>query len=470
MQFIPTAGQPELRWRLTALDRPDLTVTWAEQVPAYHRYVLDYSEGWPQPAAENAGKQRWPKDGEAIEYIVHIRNVGRVPSPETDFVCTIAGAPVARAQVKPLALDEETTITVPWTWRDGSHTFIARVDTADELDEISERNNVLEFQTDAYTLRATVEKGCYEKVSQVNNRLGSYSFEDWLRANTVDQMNTIMRESTFDFAPEGARTRVRIGHIVYVDQLDDAARALVPLDATDGGWDYPERSHIEYCNLANTFMWALCHELMHQIGVIDDYQFDLTDKNNLANGQPFRQPDGGMMGGGRSNGRGRTHLADIDIAGLNATYGKRRGYFGEYLFRIPAANTVKPLVDGRPLPPDTPVNVYQKKWDEGEGVDKTGNGTIPAEPIFTGRTDAAGGLALPNRPVRREFTTETGCTLRPNPFGHIDVVGRNGLLLFRAQVGEQWHYAFMDIGHFNVAHARGDTRAATYELPLLPEN
>ncbi|HUU21110.1 MAG TPA: hypothetical protein VM389_01115, partial [Phycisphaerae bacterium] len=39
MRFLPAQGNPAAPWRLTSLDRPDLTVTWAEQVPACHRYL-----------------------------------------------------------------------------------------------------------------------------------------------------------------------------------------------------------------------------------------------------------------------------------------------------------------------------------------------------------------------------------------------------------------------------------------------
>jgi hypothetical protein len=384
MQFVPAADGEVTSWRLTSLDRPDLTVTWAEQVPACHRYELDYSKGWPEPRAGTETLQRWPNDGEAIKYIVHVRNVGRVPSPETDFGCTIDGQELATETVKVLQPDEELTIKVPWTWQTGPHAFEARVDTPNRIDEISERNNLLAFQTDAYTLRATVETGCYEKVGQVNNRLGSFSFEDWLRASTVDQMNEMMEASTYDFAPQGAKTRVRIGRILYTDKLGPAAEQLIPADATDGGWNYPTGSAIEYCNLANTYMWALCHELTHQLGVIDDYQLDLPPEKNAVNRQPFKQPDGGSMGGGRTNGRKGAFFADMDVAGLNATYGKRRGYFGEYLYCVPLENSVTLSIDGRPLAAGTEVGVYQKKFAEGPGVDSTGNGTIPNEPIATG--------------------------------------------------------------------------------------
>ena len=469
VRFVPPDATEPVPWRLTSLERPDLTVTWAEQVPPCHRYIVDYTNPWPLVKDEDKKLKRWPAAGESVVYKVHVRNVGRVKSDATDLVCTVDGQPLShKTEVKALDPQEELIVDVPWQWQSGAHQFEARVDTKDKLDEISKKNNLLAFQTDAYTLRATVEKGCYDKVSQVNNRLGSFSFEDWLRANTVDHMNWMFRNSTYDFAPQGTKARVRIGTIVYVDKLNDDARKLVPVDATDGGWDYPEGSYIEYCNLANTYMWALCHELTHQVGVIDNYQMDLPAQNNAVNGKPFTQPDGGSMGGGRTNGRGGTHLADMDIAGLNATYGHRRGFFGEYLYQVPERNTLTLLVDGKPAA-NVEVKVYQKKWDEGAGRDGTGNGTIPNTPIMTGRADAAGKYTPENRPVLHEFTTETGCTLHPNPFGHIDVVGRNGVLMYRVSVGDKWYYAFMDIGQFNVEYAHSHTKDAQYEVKLQPE-
>jgi len=112
----------------------------------------------------------------------------------------------------------------------------------------------------------------------------------------------------------------------------------------------------------------------------------------------------------------------MDIAGFEATYGKRRGYFGEYLWCAPDKNTVRLILNDKPVA-STEISVYQKKWDEGWGRDGTGNGTIPNKPIMTGKTDAEGRYTFENRPVLKEYTTDTGCTLKPNPFGYIDVVG-----------------------------------------------
>jgi hypothetical protein len=305
-------------------------------------------------------------------------------------------------------------------------------------------------------------------VAQVTNRLGSFSFEDWLRTSTVGQMNWMMANSTYDFAPNGTRARCRIDKIMYVDSIKDLPDSQKPGEELDGGWYYPEVSWIEYCNLANTYMWALCHELTHQLGIIDDYQLDLGSDQNKVNGKGFGQPDGGSMGGGRTNGRGGGYYADMDIAGYEATYGYRRGYFGEYLWNVPDKNTVQILVGGQPLK-NTPIAVYQKKWDEGHGRDSAGNGTIPNAPIMQGTTDDQGRYSFENRPVLKEYTTDTGCTLKLNPFGYIDVVGRNGVLMLRASVDGKWYYGFMDIGLFNVEYARGHKEQGTYTLELKPE-
>lgn len=467
MRFNPRGVEP-VRWWLSSLAKPDLTVTYAERLPRYHRYLPDYSQVYPVIKPERENLKRWPDEGEPVRWLVHVRNEGFAPSKPTDFVCTIDDDVVMKGTLKAMRPKSETIVEVPWAWKKGAHKFLAGVDTGSKLDEISKKNNVLELQTNAYTLFAVVEKACAAKVSQVNNRLGSFSFEDWLRSSTVDQMNWMMANSTYDFAPNGTRVRGRIDQIIYVDSVKQVPEDQRPVDLIDGGWYYPERSWIEYCNLANTYMWALCHELTHQFGLIDDYQLDLAGKNNMVNGKPFGQPDGGNMGGGRTNGRGRTHYADMDIAGYEATYGGRRGYFGEYIWTVPDKNTVQVLVGGQPLK-NTPIAVYQKKWDEGHGRDTTGNGTIPDAPIMQGTTDDQGRYSFENRPVLKEYTTETGCTLKPNPFGHIDVVGRNGLLMLRAKVDGTWYYGFMDIGLFNVECARGHTKHANYKLELKPE-
>ncbi|HEY3412685.1 MAG TPA: CARDB domain-containing protein [Armatimonadota bacterium] len=450
------AAKP-LKWFLSSLDRPDLTVTYAEQTPRYRRYFPKYENGYPEMVPGEAEAKHWPSAGEKVSYGVHIRNVGRNASKATQFECRIDGKLVKKARVPALKPRQETTVNVPWNWKQGAYPFEARVDTGNTLDEITRKNNVLTFNTDAYTLDAFCEKGMTELVDGVNNYYGSFSYEDWLRGATVDNMNRIMKHSRYDFAPNGAPTSVRIDRIVVVDKITDDVEQGPAFGTYDGSWKYPTGSATEYRNLANTYMWALDHELTHQIGIIDDYNLDLAAQANKVNGKPFSQPNGGMMGGGDIRPNTAPAYANIDVAGMKLTYGKRRGYFGEYLYAVPTRNTLSLTVAGKPLA-NAEVIVYQKH-----------DGGIADDPIQTGTTDAQGRLVLANRPVKNEFTTATGMTLKPNPFGHIDVVGNNGLFLVRAKDGAAWRYGFLPITDFVVEYARGHREEATFTLEMAPE-
>ena len=461
-------GKEPIQWWLSSIDKPDMTATYAERLPHYPRNMLTYENVIPEIRPEGANAKHWPDEGEDVKWIVHVRNEGFQPSPSTDFLCTIDGKEILRTELKPMKPKTETTVTVPWKWQNGAHDFLVTLDTANKMDEVTKKNNTLGFQTNAYTLFAIAEKSWAAKVEKVCNRLGSFSAEDQLRASTVDRINWMMVNSTYDFAPKGSRARVRMDKVIYVDNIKSMPQSEKPGEEIDGGWYYDDRCWIEHCNLTNSFMWSLNHEITHQLGIIDNYQYDLGADSNKVNGIGFGQPDGGIMGGGRTNGRGSGYYADVDIAGFEATYGYRRGYFGEYIWCVPDQNTVRVMVNGKPIA-NTEISVYQKKWDEGWGRDTTGNGTIPNKPIMTGKTDTEGRYTFENRPVLKEYTTATGCKQKPNPFGYIDVVGRNSLLMLRANVDGKWYYGFMDIGLFNVEYARGHKEHGNYELKLLPE-
>ena len=57
----------------------------------------------------------------------------------------------------------------------------------------------------------------------------------------------------------------------------------------------------------------------------------------------------------------------------------------------------------------------------------------------------------------------------PNPFGHIHVVGDNGLFLVSANAGGKWYYGFIDIGRFAAEYARGHDDS-TYRIQLRSED
>jgi hypothetical protein len=467
VHFVSVTEPSPLTWWLSSLDKPDLSVTWAEQLPHYKRYRPgDYSN----PSQNDVKSKHWPDEGEDVKYVVHIRNVGFLKSAATDFSCSIDGKVTKTDRVPELAPQQEITVEVPWKWKQGPYKFEGRVDTEGKMDEISKKNNVLAFNTDAYTLYAICETGMTKQVDAVNNSYGSFSYEDWLRGSTVDTMNWLIMKSTYDFAPQGAKVRVRVGKVYVVDQATDQYREREELTDYDGGWVYGSKGAMEYCDLANTFMWALNHELSHQIGIIDDYQFNLEPFNNKINGKGYNQEAtfgmGGIMVGGSIGSNTPPAYADIDVVGMNATYGKRRGYFGEYLYNLPEKNTLVLMLDGKPAS-DVDVSVYQKRED---------NGLVEGDPVYTGKTDSEGRFPLANRSGKGEekyseqgFTTITGCVMKANPFGHINITGFNGVFLVRAEVDGKWYYGFTDIGRFAVEKARGH-EDATYKIELKPDD
>jgi hypothetical protein len=454
-------GIKPLKWWLSSLQKPDMSVTYAEQVPLYRRFFPNYDKKYPELLGKEATEKHWPTKGEKIKYRVHVKNVGFTQSKPTDFICRIDGKVVKKARIPALRSRQETIVTVPWSWKQGPYDFVASVDNAGKMDEIAKKNNKLSFKTDAFTIAAVCEKSIVAPLDKVNSFYGSFSFEDWMRGATVDRMNSLFKHSRYDFAPNRAEISVRIDKIHFVDELPNDCGPIdrkLNLDYIDGTWHYPLRAIDEWTDLANDFDWALIHELTHQLGIIDDYQFDLGADRNKINGKPFSQPEGGIMGGGHIGANSRPAYADIDVAGMNATKGYRRGYFGDYVFCIPEKNTLAITLNGKPLA-DAEVSVYQKDMDTGD---------LAGPAVHQGKTDSQGRFVLQNRPVPKEFTTATGCKLHANPFGYPDVVGRNGLFMVRATVNGKNYYAFIDIGHFVVEYARGH-QDATYPLELIPE-
>lgn len=73
---------------------------------------------------------------------------------------------------------------------------------------------------------------------------------------------------------------------------------------------------------------------------------------------------------------------------------------------------------------------------------------------------------LPNRPTGLDapFTTLTGHTLKPNPFGRTDVVGTNGVFLVRLDYQGQTEWAWLKAWQLVDAYYRGNKTIYIHEL------
>ena len=101
------------------------------------------------------------------------------------------------------------------------------------------------------------------------------------------------------------------------------------------------------------------------------------------------------------------------------------------------------------------LRFYQlEDQDAGHVVDETAE--------FSLVTDDSGVAVLPNRGITG-IVTATGHQLKPNPFGKIDVVGRNGLFIIEMEGALCTSYEWLTIVDLNLAFWEGQTGEATFE-------
>ncbi|MFZ1597829.1 MAG: LamG-like jellyroll fold domain-containing protein, partial [Anaerolineae bacterium] len=471
---------------------PDLSVQWIERTPRYQRYCLDYSSGLPDLCAGTQGLRRFPLPGEIVTFSAAIANQGTLTSPAASAVWAILpaaaspGVPnsfgaapgrphITLATLPPLAPGVTTTLTLTWPWQTDRFTVSLALDPAITFSEITRNNNQRSDATDALYMDVLVHPLIVQAFATRTNLVGSWSFDDWIQAQ-FDRMNVNLAAATYAAAPSGVLDRVRIDVITATEEVGgDLVSGSVWFD---GRWtfrvepndpDTPEdESLLSAENYAQTFAgaidWGLIHELTHQLGIIDEYNLNVAGsyQNQVtdSDGRPlllgFDWPRPGLMGGGDvgSHTPWRDY-GDHTALALNRNQGQRRGYFGEYLFDVPASNSLAVLDNrGQPLP-GAAVAIFQ-----------TAGGVVQSVPIASGVTGADGRVALPNRSLPLGgITTATGHTLAPNPFGQIDVVGFGAQFLAQvSQAGQPPFYAWWSLTDFNLAYWQ--TGAGAYEREL----
>lgn len=475
---------------------PDPDVTYISRTPRYYRFKVDYPQtrfgiGKPVLAKGTETQKRMPTPGETVTYTAHIINKGNVRSKGFDYLWSVNGKPVKKGVVKVLYPGKEELVNYSCRWKDVPEKIEFRIDTAKKLKEICKKNNSLAIGSHDLTLSIWAEQGIYDIFNRTKNRVGSYSFEDWIQDHfTV--MNQRFSQAKYDVSPDGILDRVRIDKIVVAEDLDGPGN---PMDQDpdqfliDGRWQFKDNSHgningkkgawQDYVNLyiAKTD-WGLIHEMAHQLGIIDLYRMNLiNDKKRYpnngihvldANGQKipvtqlptcswhqvlFKNP-GIMAGGDTSPYNERTYFSSHTAAAMNTNYLMRRGYFGDYLFDTPAKTSIKILdKSGKPVA-GAMVEMFQKDAQT-EVIDN--------KPEITGRTNGQGIMPLPNREVE-SVTTETVHTLKPNPFGQIHVVGTNGTMLLRITQGGKIGYGWLFIIDLNMAYWRGKKNNAVITI------
>ncbi|MCF8242327.1 MAG: T9SS type A sorting domain-containing protein [Melioribacteraceae bacterium] len=452
---------------------PDLNVLFISRSQKYKRFEIEYTPGGynphPKPGTENI--QHYPEDGELMTYTANIKNTGG-GSVDSFMVKWYVDSELIQTSFHGSIYQEQrikSRLQYPWD-ADDPYYVKCELTPVGATEELSTLNNYLENRSNAIAFDIYIEEGMVGLFQGYRNHLNSYCFEDWIQFN-INHMMDLMDEAVYEnISPEGVHERIFIDSITYVPNGTLSGGNHAPFNPyADGAWGFSLDSNwfqvavIGHDDLG--YEPALIHELSHQIGLIDLYAMDQHGSTvhtieprtgepvELTPVVPFDNPV--LYYSSRKNdlmhGPGNDRYTDHTAGGLMKNLGKRRGYYGDYLFDIPLENTLvlkKP--DGSVLQ-DYEVWFY---WSEpGVGV---GNITK-----FRGVTNSSGEYTFPHE----THSDYEGRIDVQNPFSSIHsddphVVGLNSTFLIRAVKGDSVGYSFMDICDFNVAYWNGDTAHA----------
>ena len=458
----------------------DLEVTYIERLPRFQRYKLAYFHGGdcgPYPhdeflgavvCPEQSGLKRWPDVGETVELIAHAWNFGDTASGPFDYRWSIDDEAVANGRHPGLASGSKAEIPMSMRWpgNDSNPVVTFSIDPENNVEELLENNNSLVDWIKGHTIGFYFDPPAYESLT-FSNEPGQtiQSPEHWIHSN-IYRLNELLAEAGVD---DRVRTEL---FLVSDDRYLSSNHELRYY--MDGWWPilhnfgiysvegYKGRPEIDY---------GLLHEVMHQLGVIDIYQMDLGLVNVFL---PDANRPGQMAGCGTDywnafyecyrfteDGIGdlmaylNQWIGPHTAGGLRSNTGHRRGFFGEYLYDTPRNTSIKVLdSDGRPFP-DITLRFYQKE------VQGSGD-ALDAVSEFQVTTDDSGVAALPNRGITG-IVTATGHQLKPNPFGEIDVVGRNGIFIIEMEGPLCTNYEWLTLVDLNLAYWNGQTGEATFE-------
>jgi outer membrane protein assembly factor BamB len=457
----------------TPRDESDLQVVAIRRTPEFPRYDPQYTfytvtePGGFGPyhftaatglgSGQTGATQRWPNIGQPVTYTVTIRNRGT--NPWTTGISgrwLVDGLQISTpSSGVTLAPGQSVTFALPQTWDGASH------DVRFELlgSDARAGNNALTVNSKSVAFLSYIDQTYAE-----NFREETPSYPHPYSDDMIDWVNNNMRRFNELFAAGGGGggggTAKRV-HFGVLEMLDDAAPdpavptinyAVFPFRyrSTDGtirlsGYYHPD-DDIDY---------GLLHEMGHQLGLIDIYQFDMAPDNNQVNATGYTAVDCLMRGVS-------PFLSANSTGAMTHWLDKAHGYFGQYMYSLPSSVRMRFLgAGGGPLAGAT-VRVYQK-------VERPNVGPVITNQVkFSGTTDAQGYWTLPNVALDHSLvpTTFAGDSLPDNPFGYLAVVGTNGLLLFEVVHNGFTDYCWLDALECNVDYWAGQTGVQTHTRTL----
>lgn len=455
----------------TPRDETDLQVVSISRTPYYPRYCVNYLYSliteesgfgpyWCSAATgfcdgQDENTKRWPEMDETMTYTARVRNRGTNTIYENIVITwEIDGAVVDQYDSMTFLMPGETkTWDYILPWDDQFHDIRFSIDIIDARPE----NNSLESNTLAVGFLTYIDESFVEQFREE----WSGNWPNTQTDDVIDWLNMHMKRFNQLFAEANCQKRVHYDVLEVLDDLAEDPQEPAPIHFAifpfRYHWDTDNDPRLSgYYHTDDDIDYGLLHEMGHQLGMIDVYQFDLSGEQNQINGQGYSAHDDLMRGCS-------PFIAEFHSLAMNHWLKVPHGYYGQFLYNLPQTIQLR-LLDykGRPLN-GAAVRIYQ--ICERDGVGKVISDQMKAEIT----TDENGICTLPNVPIDPSLVppVPTGDTLQDNPFGYVHVVGTNGVLLFRVEYNEGIDYCWLDITEACVAYWKGQTDTAVFERQLV---
>ncbi len=388
-------------------------------------------------------KNRWPKPGAPVTFTAHIKNQGNILSGKALCIWRLDSKVLKTQNLPPVQPASGVRLRLSWKWENGQHNLSVEVKYLDPTTpDLSKKNQQIAIRTDALPFCFYVHRRVEEAFRKNINRFGSFSFADWLQAH-IYSFNHTLQESKYPAAPDGCKEQIYVDRIAYFETPEVLCALREKYDVNAQG-TLVFSEHKDMARWAANWDAEIPHTLCDQLGFVDMSVLDLD-----ARASPVIGPDGNPLYWRYVHkpliiimkDAGDYRFSEFCVMALNRQYGRPRGFSGDFFFDMAdeyilfLRDRLRYAVEG------ARVRVYQKARTSGIG----------RQPIYEGFTDQNGCLILPNRPAP-SIKTALGFAQHPNPFGKIDLFGRNGLLLFEVRARGQTSYIWRDISDFNLTY------------------
>ena len=443
-------GRPRLELELEPVappSGPDLSVTSIERITA-------------------SGGQ--PRDGEEITYKAHVKNVGTAKAGAFTATWIVSGKSNIDAEVTDLlSPGSETTVNLRSAYRldkTDHRTRTVELKITPKGPDVDSANNSLLVYENARQIDVSIPGEL--QANAPFNLVGSKAVEDWVQEQVRIFNDTYAAQSRFSFAPEGAKERVSVRHILLGGVTANAeahAVAVAAVPADENTWEGSDPVFLRSISLA--------------IGLPDftTMNFPAGSKIKLKSGdKPVNRGSVDLFPG--VVGYGDTRYEGFMAGGFGLLYEPFR----------PNAPGMLPLVPSGLLSA-TDVAILNAEVDHSNVVLEMPKTTLVKASDLLGRPlnnlqldffQSKGGQIPDGAPAFSVTTGQNeGTALLPNatglgPYGKLDPDGGNGTFLIRATANGVTEWGWLKAWQLIDTASRGNRAAGVlevrFDLPTAP--